>query len=981
MVKNSVVGTNAALSQSGSLATNDWMSGKTTTSRYNALNKTSRSKGAQGYNIKSFAKTSMDKIQQAAAKVGLSVMPSISEDGSLLHLGFVPKTMERSVIGKDGMVDFSKTGHIAIPIGNADGTMKINGAAKADFFTSVLDGDDFVGTTLSDAYFKQFAEHFERMNLKELNPREITRRLGRAYQDIYGDSTGLNTYVDSDEMLKGTTMGDNSAANFNKSSGFNSNPLIQGLKSNKYFKQATNGITEDAINSTLHDLVTAASSGSDEDYESFIHNNGWLNKLYGSNGSPGNARSLLQNLRQRMQPYGLTSKDRRDDPYNAGIYSTSLSHIFKPFMREYGSGAGGRYGEQSIKDIAKTDEASKAFDDALEQSRGLSINKVVDGLANELGVSYRNAQLYNMLEVTDEELAAAHKALGRKGHAPSVFGGGLGLRSDLFNTLESERAIPTSVTADELFSSEFAEMFTKKDLAALKAMKNGDRYENTIENQTLARNYRVGGSQLHTGTKIKGITYSGGKYTIDAVEKIAASEGEKYLTGLGLRGTLAPGDAGIDDAFIEEVLKAKIANGTANYTGEDIKNLIPQISGFMSAEDLSQTKYQSGKVLDRIQYALNGALNEGMTEKDFTKKMNRMSKNGDLGNALSKYFSFQNGNIITSGDFDNILKEVTGGDVDKIRKAEEMLFNSNFTTKGSLSNLLLDFVGKNSPLAVGIKAGLLSTSLNKADTASYNDITANEKYSRVKAGARERDIMRRTGRNIAAGAGNNADAVNAYFSAVDEMFSPENLEAAENEIERMKKVSNSTMASGTKGDVRGDTYLSESESSRAVLDAGKLTTTEYNLAMRNKRAKTAHSSYMMTEEEYQNSIFGHLDRARENVYSQGGILDKNSIAMSAKLAGRVDMGDGYGVNELFLSALPERIENADGSVGYRLSQEQIAFERAVKISHRDTTGKNVEKVKEAVGDLLNAQNASYMYKNGELFKQRNERVQAGAGFL
>ena len=129
------------------------------------------------------------------------------------------------------------------------------------------------------------------------------------------------------------------------------------------------------------------------------------------------------------------------------------------------------------------------------------------------------------------------------------------------------------------------------------------------------------------------------------------------------------------------------------------------------------------------------------------------------------------------------------------------------------------------------------------------------------------------------------------------------------------------MASGTTGDVRGDTYLSESESSRAVLDASKLTTSEYNLAIKNKRAQSANSSYMMTEEEYQNSIFGHLDKARESVYNQGGILDKNSIAMSAKLAGRVDMGDGYGVNELFLSSLPERVENADGSIGYKLSQE------------------------------------------------------------
>ena len=42
-----------------------------------------------------------------------------------------------------------------------------------------------------------------------------------------------------------------------------------------------------------------------------------------------------------------------------------------------------------------------------------------------------------MLEVTDKELSDAHNAIkGRSGHAPSVFGGGFGLRSDLMNTLE-----------------------------------------------------------------------------------------------------------------------------------------------------------------------------------------------------------------------------------------------------------------------------------------------------------------------------------------------------------------------------------------------------------------------------------------------------------------------------------------------------------------------------------------------------------------
>jgi hypothetical protein len=44
--------------------------------------------------------------------------------------------------------------------------------------------------------------------------------------------------------------------------------------------------------------------------------------------------------------------------------------------------------------------------------------------------------------------------------------------------------------------------------------------------------------------------------------------------------------------------------------------------------------------------------------------------------------------------------------------------------------------------------------------------------------------------------------------------------------------------------------------------------------------------------------------------------------MSAKLAGTVDMGEGYGVNELFLSSLPDKILDDDGNIiGYQLSEE------------------------------------------------------------
>jgi hypothetical protein len=47
-----------------------------------------------------------------------------------------------------------------------------------------------------------------------------------------------------------------------------------------------------------------------------------------------------------------------------------------------------------------------------------------------------------------------------------------------------------------------------------------------------------------------------------------------------------------------------------------------------------------------------------------------MSDNGGvLGRALSSYFKYQNGNIITdsSKDFTEILNEVTGGNIDQIR--------------------------------------------------------------------------------------------------------------------------------------------------------------------------------------------------------------------------------------------------------------------------------------------------------------------------
>lgn len=333
------------------------------------LNKTSRGKGKTGYNTKSFAADSLRKIQETAAQQGMSVVPSLSPDGSSLHLGFVRKGQEGSVIGKNGSIDFSKTaGHVTIPTGNSGGSMKVNGMSKADFFTSIIDpnNNEIVGTTLSDANFREFAESFAKIrNIQDMSPRELTSRLGRVFRDIYGDMTGLNQYVDSDEMLKGTTLGDNKAANLNKSSGYDSNPLIKALKANQHFKRATNGMEEGELNGVLHDLITSASSGSDTDYEDFIRSNSWLQNLYGNEKSPGDARSLLQNLRKGLRSYGLTSRDRRDDPYNAGIYSTSASHIFKPFMKEYGSGAGGRYGEQSIKDIERTNSAKAAFEKQL----------------------------------------------------------------------------------------------------------------------------------------------------------------------------------------------------------------------------------------------------------------------------------------------------------------------------------------------------------------------------------------------------------------------------------------------------------------------------------------------------------------------------------------------------------------------------------------------------------------------------------------
>jgi hypothetical protein len=191
-----------------------------------------------------------------------------------------------------------------------------------------------------------------------------------------------------------------------------------------------------------------------------------------------------------------------------------------------------------------------------------------------------------------------------------------------------------------------------------------------------------------------------------------------------------------------------------------------------------------------------------------------------------------------------------------------MLFTNDTNMTGSLSDLLYNFVGANSPLALGIKAGLLSTSLNKADTATYNDVSALEKYSRVKAGARERDIMRRTGRNIAMGAGSNAGAVNAYFSAVDDVFSPGDTEAVDAEIARMKKIAASTMASGTSGQARGDTYLSNAESSRAILDPSKLSMTDYTTGVKNIR-ESGRNGYMLTPREYNESIFSHMERMRE----------------------------------------------------------------------------------------------------------------------
>lgn len=77
---------------------------------------------------------------------------------------------------------------------------------------------------------------------------------------------------------------------------------------------------------------------------------------------------------------------------------------------------------------------------------------------------------------------------------------------------------------------------------------------------------------------------------------------------MGLRGTLAPGDVGVDEELIRKVLENR------GMTPEQIEQLAPQISGFVSAEDLAKGKYQSGKVLAKVQYALNGALSEGMTE-------------------------------------------------------------------------------------------------------------------------------------------------------------------------------------------------------------------------------------------------------------------------------------------------------------------------------------------------------------------------------
>lgn len=534
MVNESVIDVGAHIGKSDMFARNEWFSGKTIQDRYNMLKKTSGKKADGAFKTKTYAQDSLRRIQTKAAQAGLSVMASISPDGTTMHLGFVPHSQRSAVIGKDGMINFDKTaGHVSIPIGRSDGSMRVNGASKADFFTSVLEGTELVDTTLSDLNFKKFADEVDGMNLGEMNERVLTKRLRRAHHKIYGTTTGLNTYVDSDEMLKGTTLGDNSAANLNKSSGYDSNPLIDSLKANPHVKRVTKGRDEAELNGLFHDLITHASSGTAEDYESFIRSNPVLSRLYGSQGQAGPMRGIFTSLRQRLLPYGLTANDRRDDPYNAGIYSTSASHVLRPFLKEYGSGAGGRYGEQSIKTLAKTNRAKDIVSKTVG-TLGLSKNHIYDGLAQQLGVSYRNEDMYNMLPVTDAELFKAYHELGGKGNAPSVFGGGISLRKDLYETLEANRAMPISVTPEELFSSQFvADLLDDTGLLALREMRDGsDPLENVINQQRLARGYRIGGGYLRPGTQVKGISYSNGRYLIDTLETIKAAEGEKYLTGL-----------------------------------------------------------------------------------------------------------------------------------------------------------------------------------------------------------------------------------------------------------------------------------------------------------------------------------------------------------------------------------------------------------------------------------------------------------------
>mgnify|MGYP003311146801 CR=1 FL=1 len=101
-------------------------------------------------------------------------------------------------------------------------------------------------------------------------------------------------------------------------------------------------------------------------------------------------------------------------------------------------------------------------------------------MAKSLGLTYRDGQLYNMLPVSDVDLAQAHTELGRNGYAPSVFGGGLALRSSLYDTLEAQRAIPTTVSQEELLSSGIMDLFTDGDFKRLQEMKDGEYLSNAI---------------------------------------------------------------------------------------------------------------------------------------------------------------------------------------------------------------------------------------------------------------------------------------------------------------------------------------------------------------------------------------------------------------------------------------------------------------------------------------------------------------------